>query len=109
MYVFRLFSALVLPCFPIPILLCYILVFVRLLTPTHTHTQHSELTLAEKLTECLDLIPPLLTHVPNLIVSLGQHGVLACSAEETTHLHYRAAVKELLPVGVVSVTGAGDR
>ncbi|XP_064381865.1 uncharacterized protein LOC135330853 [Halichondria panicea] len=68
----------------------------------------SELTLAEKLTECLHLIPPLLTHVPNLIVSLGQDGVLACSAKETRHLHYRAAAKDLLPVGVVSVTGAGD-
>lgn len=103
-----------LPCFPIPILLCCVLVFVRLFnTPTHTHTQHvtpfTELTLAEKLTECLHLIPPLLTHVPNLIVSLGQDGVLACSAKETRHLHYRAAAKDLLPVGVVSVTGAGDR
>ncbi len=76
---------------------------------THTHTHYTELTLPEKLTECLQLTPPLLAHVPNVILSLGQDGVLVCSADKSEHLHYRAAADDLLPVGVVSVTGAGDR
>lgn len=87
------------------------------------------MTLKEKLTECSVLVKSVLTQIPLLLVSLGKHGVLYCSASDLPHLslemphpfvmesppervnclHYPAAPigNELL--SVLSVSGAGDR
>ena len=72
----------------------------------------SELSLEDKLSECRQLVPPLLHHIPNVVVSLGKDGVLVCGREEERGqrcLHYPPAADHLLPANVVSVTGAGDR
>ena len=74
----------------------------------------TELTLKEKLTECVQLVQPLLLHIPTVVVSLGGEGILHCSAAEGSaqrpkFLHYPAAADHLLPATVCSVSGAGDR
>lgn len=68
-----------------------------------------DLTTSEKISECLELVPPLLVHIPNILVSLGKDGVLSCSATGTNYFHYPPAASHLLPVSMASVTGAGDR
>ena len=72
----------------------------------------------EKISECVELVKPVLSHIPTVLVSLGEHGVLHCSAtpkgggDDATpsFLHYQAAADHLLPMrNVLSVSGAGDR
>lgn len=67
-----------------------------------------ELSLEEKLSECVELVRPLLPCVSTVVVSLGSDGVLYCS-READPLHYPAAASHMLPVSVLSVSGAGDR
>ena len=72
----------------------------------------SDLSLEDKLSECKQLVPSLLHHIPNIVVSLGRDGVLVGTREEDSGgqcLHYPPATECLLPANVVSVTGAGDR
>ena len=72
----------------------------------------SELSLEDKLYECKQLVPPLLHYIPNVIVSLGKDGVLVGGREGEEGgrcFHYPSAARHLLPVNVLSVTGAGDR
>ena len=76
------------------------------------------MTLEDKLMECVQLVGPLLSHIPIVLVSLGAHGVLYCSTApqqeegggvQPRYLHYPAAASHLLPARVLSVSGAGDR
>ena len=70
-----------------------------------------DLSTEEKLAECTKLSPPLLSHIPNLLISLGSDGVVyarKCGGD-LEFLHYPAATSQLLPAKVVNVTGAGDR
>ena len=70
----------------------------------------SELSLEDKLSECIQLTPPLLEHIPNIVVSLGKDGVLFATQQKSDELfYYPAAADHLLPARVLSVTGAGDR
>ena len=70
----------------------------------------SELLLEDKLSECMQLVPSLLEHIPNIVVSLGKDGVFYASQQMNGRfLHHPAAVQQLLPATVLSVTGAGDR
>ncbi len=80
--------------------------------PVHVPNYSSDLTVEEKLQECLSLLPSLLSHVPNVLVSLGPHGLVYGRWEEGGEaelLHYPPASPHLLPVDVANVTGAGDR
>ena len=63
----------------------------------------------EKLREVCHLTCPLLPLVPHLLVSLGKDGMAYLSREREGVLLYPPAPPNLLPVDVVSVTGAGDR
>ena len=87
--------------------------------PAHTHTG---LSVEEKLNECHQLCPSLIPHIANVLVSLGGDGLVYARRGEKKGeggeqgrngrmelLHYPPAASHLLPVGVVSVTGAGDR
>lgn len=73
------------------------------------------MSLEEKLSESLELVGPMLSHIPTVLVSLGSDGVLSCSRQQgeeqvlTQCLHYPAAARYMLPVSVLSVSGAGDR
>ncbi len=88
------------------------------------------MSLQEKLSECSILVKPVLTRIPLLLVSLGEHGMLYCSAsdlpllslelpcpfimesplERVRCLHYpAAAVNGDGSSSVLSVSGAGDR
>ena len=87
-------------------------------THTHTHTPQTGLSLHEKLNECRQLCPPLLPHIPNILVSLGKDGLVHAQRREghweggggeVKLFHHPPAASSLLPVGVVNVTGAGDR
>lgn len=75
---------------------------------------HSDLSLEDKVSECRRLLKPIMSHIPTVVVSLGSDGVLYCTREEGTNqqvecLHYPAAAEHMLPVRVLSVSGAGDR
>lgn len=63
----------------------------------------------DKVEEVCYMAQPLLSLIPHLLVSLGQDGMAYISQEEIRGVLYPPAPAELLPVGVVSVTGAGDR
>ena len=91
--------------------------------PTHTYPPpHTGLSVEEKFNECRQLCPSLLPHIPNVLVSLGRDGLVYARRGEKRKergsqesnggmelLHYPPAASHLLPVSVVSVTGAGDR
>lgn len=73
-----------------------------------------ELSLEEKLSECMELVKPILSHIPIVLVSLGSDGVLYCSTQRDKQVHaeclyYPAAASHMLPASVLSVSGAGDR
>jgi len=63
----------------------------------------------DKVEEVRYMAQPLLSLIPHLLVSLGQDGMAYISQEEGRGVLYPPAPAKLLPVGVVSVTGAGDR
>ena len=63
----------------------------------------------EKLKEVCYLTRPLLPLVPHLLVSLGKDGMAYLNPDIGEGLLYSPAPPNLLPVDVVSVTGAGDR
>jgi pseudouridine-5'-phosphate glycosidase/pseudouridine kinase len=73
-----------------------------------------DLTREEKLSRCLQHIPAVVNHIPNLYIKLGCDGVVVAQKDASTRKgysvwHYQAASDHLLPVNVVSVSGAGDR
>jgi len=67
--------------------------------------------LDEKLDECMRYCPVLLDNVPMVFVSLGKHGVMVGQREHgiLTFKHYPAGPDHVLPVKVISASGAGDR
>lgn len=72
-----------------------------------------DLTREEKLSRCLQHIPAVVNHIPNLYIKLGCDGVVVAQKDASTRKgysvwHYQAASDHLLPVNVVSVSGAGD-
>ena len=68
-------------------------------------------TLNEKLDECFHYCPVILENISTLFVSLGKHGMLVGQRQsnEVSLKHYPAAPDYLLPVNVISTSGAGDR
>ena len=63
----------------------------------------------EKLKEVVHLSKSLLPLVPHLLVSLGKDGMAYISQNDRTGVLYPPAPEAMLPVNVISVTGAGDR
>ena len=63
----------------------------------------------EKIDEVLHLSRRLLPLVPHLLVSLGKDGMAYICQEDSRGVLYPPAPEEMLPVDVISVTGAGDR
>ena len=75
-------------------------------------SQHNaDLTVEEKLTECGELIPRLLDHVPHVLASLGRDGVVWGERREggETNLSHFTTFGRHSHTKPVSVSGAGDR
>ena len=75
-------------------------------------SQHNaDLTVEEKLTECGELIPRLLDHVPHVLASLGRDGVVWGERREggETNLSHFTTFGRHAHTKPVSVSGAGDR
>jgi sugar/nucleoside kinase (ribokinase family) len=78
------------------------------LPPTKPHI--TDLTVEEKLTECGELIPSLLDHVPHVLASLGRDGVVWGERREggESKLSHFTACGRHSHTQPVSVSGAGD-